>query len=86
MSRASFKQSAGRGARRIAPVRPCQGPNGLVAFITAREPIDRILKAIGEPTRPPPRPGPSSDRIDEVLWVWISYAFRRGRSDTSPRD
>jgi hypothetical protein len=31
----------------------CGAELRLVAFITAREPIDRILQAIGEPTRPP---------------------------------
>jgi hypothetical protein len=50
-----------------------------VAFITEREPTDRILKAIGEPTRPPrvaPARGPpqTSDAGAEPCPLWDELA------------
>jgi hypothetical protein len=50
--------------------RACGAQLRLIASITEREPIDRILKAIGEPTRPPRvaparAPPPPSDALAE---------------------
>jgi hypothetical protein len=58
---------------------PCGAEMRLVAFITKREPIDRILKAMGEPTRPPrvaPAGGPPqpTDPGADPLPLWDELA------------
>jgi hypothetical protein len=57
----------------------CGAELRLVAFITAREPIDRILRPIGEPTRPPrvaPARGPPqpTDAGVEPRALWDELA------------
>jgi hypothetical protein len=57
----------------------CGAPMRLITFITEREPVERILSAIGEPTQPPrlaPARGPPqpSDSVAEPIPAWDELA------------